>query len=442
QEVELPGPYRELANESFYLDHRGNLFLGKENGLSIIEGKHISHILMKGPVYVTGTHSDTLYYTSAGDVGLLVIREQDEVLQLSRKHWIPASQRDFIPSGILLYQNQLFINTNRGIYSFKDGTFRLQPFGAGQSVLKPIKDQLFLMLENDSILAWNGNEFNEISEYGQQILNEMPAQHVPLGTFVRSSFIDYLQHGLMLIKEERNGLSILDERGMLINRLGGKGGLPDREISQVTVRDGREIWILAPHTLHRITYPSPLKTVGIETFETGRILNSILIGDTLFAGTSHGLFQLHKEDDLVDKIAVRNLIPESNGSIHLLSESEDHLFAAGITHLYSIDGGDARMIGEGFFTGIAALGKNKLVASNRKGIVTYRKDSSGWNATMLDATLPASYSFVFHRDQLFLICNNVVYSLNEAQNMLVPASSHSEDLLHRLVSIRDNLYLI
>jgi hypothetical protein len=65
QEIELPGTYRELANESIFLDHHGNLFLGKEHGLAIIEGTQTSQILMKGPVFVSGNQSDTLVYAAA-----------------------------------------------------------------------------------------------------------------------------------------------------------------------------------------------------------------------------------------------------------------------------------------------------------------------------------------------------------------------------------------
>ena len=442
QEIELPSPYRELANESFYLDHQETLFLGKENGLSIIEGNNTLHIQMKGPVFVTGNHSDTLYYAAAGDVGLLVMRDRSEITQLSRKHWIPASQRDFIPTDILFYQDHLFINTDRGIFSFKGSSYKLHPVEGGQPQLKLIRDRLFLLLGNDSILTWNGNEFAGQTESDRQLINALHFLSNTTSSNNQSSFIGHLQQNLILAKEEATGLIILDENGRVINQLGGSAGLPDREIRQVMVRDGREIWVLGPHSLHRITYPSPLRMLGFESFESGRILNSIMIGDTLFAGTSHGLFRLNSQADQPDRIEVENLLPHGKESIHLLSVSEGQLFAAGITHLYTIQEGRSTMLGEGFFSGISALGKNRVVAGTRKGIILYEKDYAGWNVRNLEASLTSAYSFVIHQHDLFFICDNGVYRLSPDQYEIAPTSFHSEELLFRLVELRDQLYLI
>ena len=61
QEIKLPSQYNDIPNESFYLDDFGHLFIGKENGLSMVDGKSSIHLHMNGPVYVTGGGLDTLF---------------------------------------------------------------------------------------------------------------------------------------------------------------------------------------------------------------------------------------------------------------------------------------------------------------------------------------------------------------------------------------------
>jgi class 3 adenylate cyclase len=442
QEIELPGTYREMANESFYLDHHGNLFLGKENGLAIIGGTETSQILMKGPVFVTGNQSDTLVYAAAADVGYLVRRDRGELSRLSRKHWIPASQRDFIPSGILLYHDHFFVNSNLGVLSFKGSSYRLHDFGGKKARISHIKNQLFIALEDGSVLAWDGNDFSAPTDSQKQIIQTLPAPVVNTEGSMGSAFIGHLRNGLILAHEEGKGLTVLHQSGQVINRLGSKQRLPDREIRQVIVRNESEIWILAPHSLHKITYPSPLGILDFKSFETGRILNSLMIGDTLYAGTTHGLFQICSSEDQTDRMLVQQMLPEKKESIHLLTVADGQLFAAGITHLYTIDSMQAILLDEGFFTGISALDKNRVVAANRRGVFLYERNLEGWLSRKLDTSLPSSFSFVLHQGQLFFICDNGVYRYRSDQNTVLPTSFHTEELLYRLVPMRDELLLV
>jgi class 3 adenylate cyclase len=442
QEIELPGTYREMANESFYLDHHGNLFLGKENGLAIIEGTETSQILMKGPVFVTGNNSDTLLYASAADVGYLVRRDRGEFSKLSRKHWIPASQRDFIPKGILLHHDHFFVNSNLGVLSFKGGSYRLHDFGGKKARIHCIKDLLFITLDDGSVLAWDGNNFSTPTDSQMQVVQTLPAPVVKTEGSKGSVFIGHLKDGLILAQEEERGLMVLHQSGQVINQLGSKQGLPDREIRQVIVRNDSEIWILAPHSLHKITYPSPLRLLDFKSFETGRILNSIMIGDTLYAGTSHGLFQICSSEDQTDRVLVELMMPENKESIHLLTVAEGQLFAAGITHLYAVDSMKAILLDDGFFTGISALDKNRVVAANRKGIFLYEKTPEGWRSGKLDSSLPSSFSFTQHQGQLFFICDNGVYRYRSDQNVVLPTSFHTEELLYRLIPMTDELLLV
>jgi adenylate cyclase len=114
QEINLPFQYSEIPNETFYRDPRGTLFIGKNNGLCIIDGEQISFIHMDGPVYVTGDSSDTLYYACRNDIGFLVRKEGAAYEYISRKYLLPASLRTFRSSGILNTPEVVLIYTDLG----------------------------------------------------------------------------------------------------------------------------------------------------------------------------------------------------------------------------------------------------------------------------------------------------------------------------------------
>ncbi len=441
QEVELPDTYREMANESIYLDHHGNLYLGKENGLAIIQGNSITQILMQGPVFVTGNHSDTLFYAASGDVGFLVIRENGEFSLLSRKHWIPASQRDFNPSGIQQFRDHFFVNSDKGVLAFKDGSYTLHTFGGKRVRLHLINDQLVVMLEDEGLFYWDGQEFETTSGSAQRAWNADSEGDFPMNGSTGSAFFGHLQNGFILAKTDGKGLVVLDQKGKLINQLGSRGGLPDGEIREVIIRNDNDIWILSPHSLHRITYPSPMTTFYVDAFETGRVLHSIMTGDTLYAGTSHGLFRINKPEDRTDRVLVENMLPDGKESIHLLSAAGGQLFAAGISHLYAFDSTKAIRLGGGFFTGIAALDHSRVVAANREGIHLYEKTFEGWNSRPIDTSLPSSFSFTLYQGELFFICDNGVYRFQPEEEAVTPALFHSEEFLYRLVPYGNELYL-
>ena len=88
QEIILPSPNHEIPNETFYRDPLGTLFIGKNNGLTIVSGKGMNHLLMDGPVFVSGDESDTLYYAAQNDLGFLVRQSSNVFRKISRIHLI------------------------------------------------------------------------------------------------------------------------------------------------------------------------------------------------------------------------------------------------------------------------------------------------------------------------------------------------------------------
>lgn len=373
QEINLPPQYREIANQTFFRDHYGSLFIGKENGLHIINGSQTSYFHLEGPVYVGGGVSDTLYYASRNDLGYLVRQEDGYFSIISRIHLIPVPKRTFTPRGIVKRSGQIYIYTDAG------------NFHVTESEIK------YLDSKSEQIEAF-------------------PSE-----------------------TEADRALKAL---------IGDKIGIPADGIRQVFNWNNSEIWILGAYSLHQIYSPSALNFLDLERAHTGRILASKILKDHILLGTSHGVFSLSKDPANKDHWSLVDLLPEASHSIHMFSAINGRVFAAGPDGIYMLTENHADRIDKGSFSGLLAIRRGTILASDQNGIVRYRLGREGWESLSLNESLPYSHSFTEYNNNTFFLCNNAVFRINSRANKINPVSFRSDELLYRLLKVEQNLYLI
>jgi len=386
QEVKLPPLYSDFPNVSIYQDQHGTLLIGKENGLILLRGEETKHFQLKGPVFVTGDTSDTLYYTAANDVGYIIRDDNQDFRLLSRKHLIPGSQRTFIPRGIIRFEEDLFICSNTGVYQLSDGRIRFKPFKLPLAEFKVVEGVLYLMTKEPGTLRWTGESFIQVPE---GIKTEVQAwSELPAST-----------------------------------------GIVSEHIVQVLRSKNSETWLLSPYSLHKIADPSPLGILHTDPAETGLILSSLLVEKRIVLGTSRGLFMLEELDAQTKSWRIDHLTPDHTESIHLLSSADHQVYAAGQKHLFVFTNGQISVIAQGSFSGIMGLGRDIMLASGPEGLALYRRSKLKWNATLLDPSLDLSHSFVSHGKKIYFLCRNGVYSVSMQGDRVIPISFHTDDLL-------------
>jgi hypothetical protein len=184
QEINLPEQYSEIPNETFFRDHLEILFIGKNNGLTIIDGTRVNHLSMPGPVYVTGNDSDTLFYAAPNDLGFLIREEYSTFRQVSRVHLLPIPMRTFYPDNIAMTGDSVFIHSNSGTYLFSGSITSFlsdQPhpiFGRGIDRMK--YDQIVRMIGEEAdipeegirqISTWNNAELWILGDYSLHMVD-------------------------------------------------------------------------------------------------------------------------------------------------------------------------------------------------------------------------------------------------------------------------------
>lgn len=373
QEINLPVQYNEIPNETFFRDHLEILFIGKNNGLTIIDGTQVNHLSMPGPVYVTGNDSDTLFYAAPNDLGFLIRDEYSTFRQVSRVHLLPIPQRTFYPDNITRTGDSVFIHSNSGTYLF------------------------------------SGN----------------------VATFMSDQSLPFSMQGVDKMKYNQ-----------IVRMIEEEAGIPEDGIRQIFNWNNAELWILGDYSLHMVDLPSPLRILETDSYFCGRILNSAVINGTILLGTNRGLFRMDRDIHDDSRWTVSDLLPEETSSIHLFSSINNQWFAAGTEGIFQLNKTHATKIDEGYFTGVKALRKGRLIASGRNGTVRYDQDEKGWHKTPIDPELQNGRSFVEYKNELFFLCDDDVYRINKRIESASAIQHHTDEILLKLVQVNQELLLM
>ncbi|MFH0756458.1 MAG: adenylate/guanylate cyclase domain-containing protein [Bacteroidota bacterium] len=440
QEIELPDQYVDIPNKSFFLDHLGHLFLGKENVLTILNENKSVHIQMNGPVFVTGQGSDTLFYACKNDIGLL-IKEKDGLFQTqSYKDRILRAYRDFSPTQLIYADHSVFLNSEKGIYQFKNGRIKVFPYQESYTSLHVIEGELFLRIAGHGFREWSGTGFDDLTA-GSQAYDPTLLPDI-LESSQGYTFLDFLSWDELLVVSPGEGIQVLNCQGKVIRVLGIREGMPDRDILQASTCEGDELWILGVHTLHKINQPSSLNIIYFDPGSIGRILASAVTDHGIVLGTSHGVFVAETREDLYGQWEIQCVSGETPGAYQLIEKAGHTVFGAGSGHLLSVRDNRSDLLAAGNFTGMAAMRDDLLIASGEEGVIRYDLSDDGWTSTLLDPSLTCSHSFARYGGSVFFICNNQAYRLSDDLESVIPLPFHREEMLFRLIPMDRELYLI
>jgi adenylate cyclase len=430
QEIELPEYYSDIPNCSFYLDSSGHIFLGKENGLTIITENRSEHLQFKGPVLVTGNGSDTAWYACPNDLGMIFRDTEGNLSIKSFKDRISRAYRDFRPLQLHCLGPALFMNTEAGVYKLEEGQIEVFPFRDAETKLHAPGNRLLLQVSGNGFLEWNGEGFSRTEL-------KLPDQLIDNRVY---SFIEILNRDEVLAVSSEKGIILLDSAGRTLSLLGKRSGIPDLDIRQAAKYDSDELWILGAHSLHKINHPSSLNILYMDPAYSGRIYGSVVNGNGIYLGTNHGLFYTWPDGNIEGPWKIMRV--SDRGSFRLLEKTGDRVFGAGTGSLVAVEDGRSEIIASGSFTGFTAVTNDLVISSNEFGISRFIRGKQGWDSTLIDANLSGAHSFSSFEGQVFFLCNNSVFRISDEMDEAVKLPFHGDELLFALIPMESQLYLI
>lgn len=148
------------------------------------------------------------------------------------------------------------------------------------------EDKLYFAYDNGDFYSFDGKEFLPYSK----AVNEYSRANYPIS----GKFFD----GKLIISTLSGGVIMVDEKsGEIISTVQKYNGLPTNEVSAITMDHQRGLWLAHPYGLSRAALGIPLKDFQFYPGLEGYLEALITRNDTLWVGTSEGLFFLEEVKD-------------------------------------------------------------------------------------------------------------------------------------------------
>jgi hypothetical protein len=148
------------------------------------------------------------------------------------------------------------------------------------------EEQIYFSYDNGDFYSFNGKEFTPYSSS----LNEYLRENYPIA----GKFFD----GKIIISTLIGGVVLVDEKsGEISSSIQNYNGLPTNEVNAITMDEQKGLWLAHPYGLSRAALDIPLKDFHFYPGLQGLPERIALSGDTLWVGTTEGLFFLNEVKD-------------------------------------------------------------------------------------------------------------------------------------------------
>jgi hypothetical protein len=157
-EFEIPSKYNKAPNTSFCRNDNGVYFIGKENGLLIVDAGKTYFTPANAPVYIAHANNN-IYYLTENDFGVLEYSPPTGPRMRSRREMLVVHFPDFYPAGILTQDSLAFLATTEGVFVLSENKAEHIFFNRQEIQLFNSGKHVFLQAKNMGLFQWDGQEF-------------------------------------------------------------------------------------------------------------------------------------------------------------------------------------------------------------------------------------------------------------------------------------------
>ncbi|MFT6715377.1 MAG: ligand-binding sensor domain-containing protein [Saprospiraceae bacterium] len=189
-----------------------------------------------------------------------------------------------------------------------------------------------------------------------------------------------------LIGTVNKGLFHLNTEGEIISNFNMNTGLQDNFIHDLFLDNSGNIWLAYNNGVGLLKWKSPVRYIPPSMGIEGMGYCALVKGDTLFAGTSNGLYYLPNWEISLKKQQKFTPITGINGIINDLKLHKGKLIACQAAEVYQIEAGSAVRISNGSWFGSWTWKKhhqneNKAYVGTYVGISNYEWKNKTWKFT-------------------------------------------------------------
>ena len=287
----------------FNIDETGNLTY-----------KHLAEI--NGNVWNIEAIGDNVFFQSNSTITIYNIRTESLV------------QYTFANSinGLAKWQNEIWtISTDKGLGTVKsDGFTFVKPFLPVQDqevrVLFEHDDELYIVMMNGEVFAYDGEHFTEIGIPEKSSC--FSATHYDENTFYLGSILE----GIIPVKTDNGNVSVQ-------RKIQERHGLLDNTVLSLGVDNSGNLWAGLDYGIAKINKESLLKTI----ISKGATYDLLLKDNTTYVATNKGLFANYESSDF-------SLVSGTQGQVWALNESASGVFACHNNGLMKIEGDQTNLV--------------------------------------------------------------------------------------------------
>ena len=419
------------SNYDAAFDKKGNLYVANAYGLLIYNGAKWTKVPLpngKSPISLTFNEDGKLFIGGDHELGYLEVTN-GKYQYVSINHLIEGGAPKIGWVNYCSFHNgKIYFASEYGLFIY-DGTKVkvVKPEGGGtHAFIGTFEEKLFVIEEGKGVYTikeegfeWFKNgikipEFRGIESislnqhviYGREGIYKLIGKEAKLvnelNFIAKHTISDVIFHqGYKYIATEQSGLFVLDKELKLVHHLNAdNSALTDNYIYQIGINKTGDLCVATNNGLSIINFGVPLLNLGKSNNLSGAGYSSLLHKDTLFVGTSQGLFYCPKWSSGAKKFTK---LPGTKAFIYCLYEHEGEIFAGDQSDVYQIRKGEAHKLSvkpwHGAWNIKAVPDKNILLVGTYYGIDVYRKSNGQWKfSNALEGYNEAGRTFEFDED--------------------------------------------
>jgi serine phosphatase RsbU (regulator of sigma subunit) len=329
-------------NWSVTQDNNGLMYFGNEKRALIFDGENWDAIrTSEFGGFVSSMHTDThgnIYVGSYGQFGHLKKDSIGDLIYVSLSENLENEDAFFSNIWrIYEYQNSILFFASEKIFLLQDNKISIINPKTSFHLAFVVNNQLFVRQRGIGLMAYNKSQFQLIEngeifkDYGifgifpteeEQkyliITQELGAYHYdakkpiskisPINNNSKNELINsnvfggvILNDGRIALNTNKNGLIIINQNAEIENIINTNTGIKDNDIKQVFQDSNNDIWLAMNTGICRINYSSQISNFTSKSGLTGDISTIAIFNNSLFAGTTEGVFAYNNKTQLFGK---------------------------------------------------------------------------------------------------------------------------------------------
>lgn len=343
-------------------DKDGIIYVANDEGLLTFDGNFWRKYTTptSGTIRSLAISADGRIYVGAqGEIGFFQAGKNGVLQYTSLNSLIPDAEKDFTDVwNVVIYNNTVFFRSFKKIFQYKnekvtvyrDISWSFLGTANGQLIAKAYRNGL-MRFDNNSWVPFSATD--SIPQKAQVIavlsLNKdssllitkkhgtffLAANHlVPFTSHDLQTINEQNPYGATLIDENRiaiatslGGCYVIDKKGHFIQRIAKQDGLQNNNILSVFVDREKNLWLGLDNGIDFVVYSNAIKHIFPDYQEQSAGKSAIIFNNTLYIGTSNGLYHapINQQQDISYVVGNFEQVPNTKGQVWNLSQLNGEL---------------------------------------------------------------------------------------------------------------------